>query len=330
MSKLLVAVLAALALLAASGSSASAAKRYRVVVVDVAPETPIGRQIDAGLRRAIRDFGIDGRTVNPPIRTSLSSTIRTLARSGVDLVIAGVVETQAVIGVSESSPDTVFMVLDARAVEWGLSSWPANVGSIATRDEEIGFVVGYLAGLVEERRPGPDVVGSVGGAKYPTVDRLIAGYRAGARRASPGVRTLNGYSNDFVDSENCRRVAVAQIAKGAGVVFNVAGGCGLGTIAAARAARVWAIGVDQDQSSLGPHVLTSAVKRFDVETYFVIEQLVRGRLRTGRDTLVGLREGVLALGKASPAVPLRLIERTQAVEQRIASGRIGDIPTTVP
>jgi len=125
-------------------------------------------------------------------------------------------------------------------------------------------------------------------------------------------------------------VAAAQIAKGAGAVFNVAGGCGLGTLAAAKAAGVWAIGVDQDQSSLGPHVLTSAVKRFDVEIYRAIEQLVRGRLRTGRDTLVGLREGVLALGKVSPKVPRPFVERTLAIQRQIASGRISDIPTTVP
>lgn len=104
------------------------------------------------------------------------------------------------------------MVTDTRAEWWGLASWPENVGGVSTRNEEIGFVTGYLAGLVERQRPGRDVIGSVGGWKVPTVDGFISGFRAGARHASPGIWTLNAYSNDFVDPDNCRAVAAAQIA----------------------------------------------------------------------------------------------------------------------
>jgi len=329
--KLVVSVFAAaFTLVAVSGSEADAAKQYRVVIAEgPIPATLITGQIEAGLRRAIRDFEIDGQIVNQPIRTSFSSTLRTLARAN-DLVIAGPDQAGVVPAVAESSPDARFVVTDTRAEWWQLPSWPANVAGVSMRDEEISFVAGYLAGLVERQRPGRDVIGSVGGWKVPVVDLLIAGYRAGAKRASPGIRILNGYSNDFVDPENCRAVAAAQIAKGAGVVFNVAGNCGLGTLAAARAAGVWAIGVDQDQSSLGSHVLTSAVKRFDAEIYLIVEQLVEGRLQTGRDTFLGLRDGVLELGKFSPKAPRPLVERTLALQREIESGRISKIPTTVP
>src|SRR3989440_11915703 len=37
--------------------------------------------------------------------------------------------------------------------------------------------------------------------------------------------------------------------------------CGLGTLDAAKEKRVWGIGVDADQSFLGPHVLTSADRK---------------------------------------------------------------------
>ena len=55
------------------------------------------------------------------------------------------------------------------------------------------------------------------------------------------------------------------------VVFQVAGGCGLGALSAAKAERVWGIGVDADQSFLGPHVLTSALKGVDEAVFQTIK-----------------------------------------------------------
>ena len=337
MTRLVASVLIGVALTAPAGSEADAAKQYRVAfVVEPAAGGGIDRQYWAGLQRAVRDFGVEARIVVQPVRTSWTSTHRALARSGYDLVIAGFGQLQAggVITAARSSPKTQFALAEVRATDVnaaGLGRLPPNVATFSVREEEIGFVVGYLAGLVERLRPGPDAVGSVGGLRFVVaVERFIAGYRAGAKRASPGIRLLNGYSNDFVDPDACKRVASAQIAKGAGVVFNVAGGCGLGTLAAARDAGIWGIGVDQDQSAFGPHVLTSAVKRFDVIVYRIVEQLVRGRLEGGRDTLFGLREGVVALGKISPQVPSTLVVRTRRISSEIASGRITGIPTTVP
>ncbi|MBA2641793.1 MAG: BMP family ABC transporter substrate-binding protein, partial [Actinobacteria bacterium] len=186
------------------------------------------------------------------------------------------------------------------------------------------------AGLVERRRAGRDAVGSVGGwDDVGSVERFIAGFRAGARRASPSIRLLNGYSFNFSDPDPCERIADAQIAKGVGVVFDVAGECGLGALSAARNHRVWGIGVDQDQSALGPHILTSAVKDVGLMTYRTIELLVQGRLETGGDTLLGLREGVLRLGRVNPRVPRRLVDRTLEIQRAVASGRITGIPTTV-
>ena len=150
---------------------------------------------------------------------------------------------------------------------------------------------------MERRRPGKDVIGSVGGLKIPPVDASIAGYEAGARKADPGITTLRGYAFNFFDPAKCRAVALSQIARGAGAVFNVAGACGLGTLQAAKEKRVWGIGVDVDQSFLGPHILTSVLKRFDVEVYAT---LVQGRLKTGGNKVWSLRNRAVGLGKISP------------------------------
>ena len=319
------------ALAAAAGSGAEAAKRYRVAFV--ADTGGVGHTIMqqhvAGLRRAVRDLGVEVRIVVQPVRTSQTSTFKGLARQRYDLVIVPFPsQAQGVLAAARAYPDQRFVIGDARAKAG--AHWPANVQGVSAREEEIGFVVGYLAGLVERQRPGRDAVGSVGGGGgyVGSVERFIAGFRAGARRASPSIRLLNGYGN-FWDYDLCKRIADAQIAKGIGVVFNVAGGCGLGTLGAARSHRIWGIGVDADQSGLGPHILTSAVKDVGLTTYRTIELLVLGRLETGGDTLLGLREGVLRLGPVSPRVPRRLVERTLEVQRAVASGQIAGIPTTV-
>ena len=53
------------------------------------------------------------------------------------------------------------------------------------REEQAGYLAGYLAGL-QARELKKQVVGSVGGFKEPPVDRFIAGYQAGAKAAAPG------------------------------------------------------------------------------------------------------------------------------------------------
>src|SRR5262249_28953752 len=161
---------------------------------------------------------------------------------------------------------------------------------IAFRVHEAGYLVGYLAGLVMRREHGK-VVSAVGGLPVPQVDGFIAGYRAGVHRANRAVRVVYGYSTEFLVPRPCAAVASQQIANGSRVVFSVAGACGLGALRTAKAHHVWGIGVDSDQSSLGPFMLSSAVKRFDMAVFATARRLARGRYRGGVDEVFGLRNG---------------------------------------
>src|SRR3712207_3216290 len=144
-----------------------------------------------------------------------------------------------------------------------------------------------MAGLVTES----GTVSTVGGQKIPPVDRFIAGFQKGAMDANPQVKLLNAYSQDFVDQAKCKEVALDQISKGSDVVFQVAGGCGLGALDAAAQEGVWGIGVDADQAFLGDHVLTSALKRVDVAVFKTIEAAVDGTFEGGGGTTFCLAEG---------------------------------------
>jgi basic membrane protein A and related proteins len=250
------------------------------------------------------------------------------ARKGYDLTIGvGFTEAQAIDTVATQFPKSHFAIVDVdQKTE---PHKPPNLLGLLFREQEVGYLAGYLAGLEEKRRPGPDVVGSVGGQKQPPVDRFIAGYQAGARAADPGVKTLNGYSQDFVKQDLCKTIALNQIAEGAGVVFQVAGGCGLGVIRAAAEKGVWAIGVDADQAYIDPkHVLTSATKHVDVAVYKAIESVVRGKFKGG-NVVYGLKDNGVGLGKINPTVPRSEVQQVDKIRQQIVSGKINNIPTTV-
>ena len=162
----------------------------------------------------------------------------------------------------------------------------------------------------------------MGGLPIPPVQEFIKGFREGALRADPGITVLAGYSHDFADPNACDAVASDQIARGAGVIFNVAGSCGLGALAAAKRAGVWGIGVDTDQSFLGPYILTSVMKRYDTGFLRLFRQLRAGTLRGGGTTVLTLRNGGAALGPISPKVPAALRAELDQLRQRIEDGRL--------
>src|ERR687891_838252 len=233
-----------------------------------------------GLQRAERELDVEPRVLESGSDAEYVPNHSSLAEEGYDVVIGvGFAQGEAVADVAQQFPDAKFVIIDVDQAS--LPGAPANVVGLLFKEEEVGYLAGYLAALTVKRDAAPDVISSVGGMKEPPVDRFIAGYEAGAEAALPGMTVLNGYSQDWDDLAKCKEVALDQIAKDSQVVFQVAGGCGLGALDAAKERGVWGIGVDADQSFLGPHVLTSAVKRVDQAVFQTIKSVVDGRFKGG-------------------------------------------------
>jgi len=259
--------------------------------------------------------------LTPAPKEGYVPSLSLLARQKYDLVIGfGYPAAAAIDRVAAAFAKTRFAIIDVAQDD--PAHHPKNVLCLAFSAEQAGYLAGHLAALVLTLSPGVEVVSSVGGERLPGVDRWIAGYQAGARAANPRVTTLNGYTDDFWDPVKGRSVALSQIAKGSRVVFQVASTCGLGALEAASERGVWGIGVDVDQSHLGPHVLTSALMRFDVAVFDTIEALARGTLETGRTSRFSLENGGVGLGAISAAVPTALKAEIEAVRAEIVAGRI--------
>jgi basic membrane protein A len=312
-----------------TSSTASQGKKIKVGLV-----TDIGGLNDrsfnhlayVGLQRAEKELGIQGRVLTSKSNSDYVPNLTTLAQQNYDLIIpVGFLMADATDAVAKQAPNAKFAIVDVDAT--GLKGKPTNVEGLLFKEQEAGYLAGYLAGLYAKDN-NIKVISSVGGQKIPPVDHYIAGYQAGAKAADPGIQTLNGYSQDFVAQDKCKEIALNQIAKGSGVVFQVAGQCGLGALDAAKEKGKQGIGVDADQGYLGSYILTSAEKKVDVAVFNAIKAAQQGQFNGGQDTINDLKNNGVGFGKLN-AKGQKYQSQLQKVAADIKSGKIKNIPDTV-
>jgi len=280
-----------------------------------------------GLKQAQADLGAEIRVVTSKSNADYVPNLSSLARQKYDLVVAvGFLMADATDKVASNFPNVNFAIVDfSQAL---LKSKPKNVQGLLFKEQEAGYLAGYLSGLYVKEKGGEQVISTVGGQKIPPVDHYIAGFQAGAKKANPDVKTLNGYSQDFVDQAKCKEIALNQIDDGSQVVFQVAGQCGLGALDAAKQKNVQGIGVDADQGYLGDHIITSALKKVDVSVFETAKNVQAGQFKRGTDTVFDVKSEGVGLGKISgEGEPFA--QDVQQVQDQIASGELTDIPDEV-
>jgi basic membrane protein A len=279
-----------------------------------------------GLEDAEGDLGVEGRVLISKSNGDYVPNLSTLAQQQYDLTVGvGFLMADAVATVSGKFPQNNFAIVDFPAS--GLKGKPQNVEGLLFKEQEAGYLAGYLAGLWAKDN-NATTVSTVGGQKIPPVDHYIAGFQAGAKKANPGIKTLNAYSQDFVDQAKCKEIALDQIAQGSKVVFQVAGQCGLGALDAAKEKGVQGIGVDADQAYLGDFILTSALKKVDVAVFDAIKRVQDGTFKGGTDVIATVENGGVGLGQIGPA-GTKYEDQIKDVTDQLAAGDIKDIPDTV-
>jgi basic membrane protein A and related proteins len=315
-----------------SGSTASteapAGKKIRVgLVTDIGGlnDRSFNALANKGLNDAKSQLGVEGRVITSDSNSDYVPNLSTLAQQKYDLVIGvGFLMAEAVNTVAKKFPDTKFAVIDVSQAS--LKDKPTNVEGLLFAEQQAGYLAGYLAGDYAKEN-NIDTISSVGGQKIPPVDHYIAGYQAGAKAANPEIKTLNAYSQDFVDQAKCKEIALDQIERGSGVVFQVAGQCGLGALDAAKQESKQGIGVDADQAYLGEHVLTSATKKVDVAVLDTVKSVQDDKFDAGTDQLFELKNDGVGIGKIS-AAGASLESKLDPIKQQIIDGEI-DAPDTV-
>jgi basic membrane protein A len=283
-----------------------------------------------GRLKAQKDLGIQTKVyVSSSEADYLPNAVGASQWGAKAVVMNGFLLADATNTAAKQFPDIKWAITDFPRV--ALADQPSNAYGLTFQSEQSGFLVGYLAAEMAKAKIGPKgkssgklVLSAVGGKKIPSVDNWIAGYRAGAKAVDKRFKVLIDYSGDFPPSAapKCKEIALKHISQGAQAVFQVAGGCGLGALQAAKQSKVWGIGVDADQAYLGPHIMTSGVKRVDTAVYTFYKLAKEGKLGAGRDLVFNLKNGGQDVGKISPRVPKALITKMNAEKALIVKGKI--------
>jgi basic membrane protein A len=277
-----------------------------------------------GLKRAQSELGADIRVITSSANADYVPNLSTLARQKFDLVIAaGFLMGDALEKVAKAFPTTKFAIVDYPQA--AMKSRPANVEGLLFKENEGGYLVGYMAGLYVKDKGGKQVISSVGGQSVPAVDGYIAGYEKGAKDANPGVKALHTYSEDFQHPDKCKELALNQIGEGSQVVFAAAGQCGLGALDAAKEKGAQGIGVDKDQGYLGDYMLTSALKKVDEAAFAAAKAVQDGKFKGGGDQVYDAKSGGVGYGKTN-AAGAKYKAKVDAVLEKIKSGQITNIP----
>jgi basic membrane protein A len=280
----------------------------------------------AGVKAAAAKLGASIAVTASPTSASYAPALTYMAQQGYDLVIAvGPEEEQAVGQVARRYPKVNFAIVDDSYGSIGIGGLE-NVQGLLFREEEAGYLVGYLAGLVETEtvarlRTG-NIMSTVGSIDERQDQGYIAGFRAGAKASDPTVKLLHAFADSPQSEDRCHSLAATQINHGADIVLPAGGSCGVGALNATNQQDVWGVGVDADQSYLGPYVLASAVKRVDQAVYLAIKAVRDGTFKGGRDVVFGIAQNAVGISGINRLVPRSIRLKVNAVAAKLRAGRI--------
>ena len=290
------------------GSPAASAKAIKIgLVTDVGGlnDKSFNQAANTGRLNAEKDFSLQTSVIESKKQEDYVPNLTTFAQQNYDLVIAvGFLMQNAAWKVATQFPNVKFAIIDgAPANDKGDT---ANLPNVFFKEQEAGYLVGVIAATMAKNKVGKathNTVCSMGGIPIPPVDRYIAGYQDAIKTISPTTTILNGYSNDFVDQQKGKEVGLNHISKNCDILFQVAGGSGLGYIAAAKEKGVYGIGVDVDQIDVAPGtVITSAIKRVDKAVYDTSKAVKDGSFKAGDNSFNATNDGI-GYGKLDSVVP---------------------------
>lgn len=265
----------------------------------------------AGVLQAADEFGISYSVLESATADDYAPNIAAAVEEGADLVICVGFLLASVVAESASQyPDQQFVLIDNTVAD------APNVAGLTFSEQQGSFLVGLAAGLMTESGK----VGFIGGMQFPLIEKFQYGYQAGVRAVNPEAEVFVAYTQSFDDSAAGKENALAQYNQGADIIYHAAGGCGIGLIQAAQEQGFWAIGVDQDQSSLAPEsVLCSMAKKVDVAVYGAIKAVVEGAF-TGDDINYALDVAGVDISDNAGNVPADVMETIEAWKAKIIAG----------
>ncbi len=291
-----------------------------------------------GYKKAEQQYSFTEQVIQTQSQNDYIANLTQAARAA-DLVLAvGFLMQTPLDQVAKQFPQKKFAIVDGCAVPQGkfdCENLP-NVAPLFFKEQEAGCLVGTIAGQMEvdgkgkvPHLLGKNTIGAVGGQSIPPVNHYIAGYKYCAKQVDPGVNVIVNYSQDFQATAKCKDIALSQINQHqADIIFQVAGGCGIGALDAADQKGVYGIGVDADQGYIHGSVITSALKRVDNAVYSTIQSFAQNKYTNTPPTFDLVHDGV-GYAPTSKDVPSDAKQKADDVATQIKNGSL-KVPDTIP
>lgn len=268
-----------------------------------------------GLQLIKKNLGADTALVQTTSPADFEDAFRDFAGRGFDVIFAhGFEYTDLALKVARLFPKTEFVVTSGSAAA-------ANVASLTFRIEEAAYVEGVLAGGVSKS----GVVGAIGGIELPSIKLTFDGFRHGFTSVRPDGRVLTSFTGSFDDVGAAKEAALAQIGRGADLLFHNADAAGLGVFQAAAQAQIYAFGANRNQNDVMPEtVLASAVT--DIPgAFLMIARAVRDGSFHPAMIEMGMRDGMVKVvynEKLAAKIPAAALGRANEAEREIVAGKI--------
>ena len=280
-----------------------------------------------GCKTKVVEYGSD--------ETKILPTVEDLSDSGWDIIVlAGYANLEILQEVAVKYPNQKYVLFDQQMEK----SYP-NIYSADYKGNEGAFLAGALAAMVttastdEMPYANPEkVVGWVGGMDMTLINDFTLGFIQGAHYIDPEIKVITSYTNSFTDTAKGKELANIMFQSGCDLIYNGAGGAGMGCLEAGKENKNYSIGTDSDQAMLfadDPEkanlILASQLKSLDQNLVNVVERYMAGEQVFGLNENLGLADGVICLADNdyyNTNVPQWMRDKIAELIQMIKSGQI--------
>ena len=247
----------------------------------------------AGLEKARDELNIEFDYLEIKDTKTYEAGLEELVMQENDLIIGlGFSMQEAVEEIASKYPDSTFLLIDAK------SDLP-NVFNVTFKEEEASYLLGAIAGMKTES----NVVGFVGGARVPLIQKFETGFIEGVKSVNADATIISKYAENFGDDKLGATIAKEMISQNADYIYPAAGFTGVGVIQEAQKSSIYSFGVDSDQFYLAEQaVVSSMLKKVDVAIFNAVKSLAENGELSNKEVVLGLKENGVDIA------PIRVIE----------------------
>ncbi len=272
-----------------------------------------------GIKEYADENGLDASYIETADESQTKQNLSVSAQKNDIVIAAGYSAADPLYHTAVENPDTQFVLIDAEPQD-AAADEPAkldNVHAFLFKEEQAGYLVGYIAG----KETKTDKVGFIGGMQNPAVQRFGLGFTQGVQDANDKAEVFYNYVGSFDNVSLGKTTAATMYSKGADIIFTAAAGVNAGVIDAAKEEvakgnEAWVIGVDRDSYDDGIYedgksvVLTSAIKQVGEAAKSGLEEFTSGEFKGGAETL-GYEENGVGLPAENPNLDDKVVQEAK-------------------